>query len=81
MTITILSENGRGRHLCQWAIAQGFQVNMVLPENDAYLEFPFGEFILDENTDWAQDYVDEARSVEKNKILFEMKKVYPIEIT
>ena len=72
MTITILSENGRGRHLCQWAIAQGFQVNMVLPENDAYLEFPFGEFILDENTDWAQDYADEAIAVEKNKTLFLM---------
>lgn len=76
MTISILSENGRGRLLCGWAIARGFQVNMVLTEDledsNAIKDFPFGEFVIDENTDWVQDYILDSRTIDRDFNFSEM---------
>ena len=65
MTLTILSENGRGRLLSQWALDRGFQVNMVVAEEDPIQDLPFGELVKDIHADWMQDYINESKNVMK----------------
>lgn len=72
MIMTVFSENGRGRHLCRWALERGFQVNMVLPEQEILCELPFGEWIKDENTDWAMDFFSEGKNLVKHNELIEI---------
>ena len=74
MMLTIFSENGRGRHLCRSALENGFQVNMVIPEQETIQELPFGEFVKDENTDWALEYFSEGKNFVKHNELFQYAK-------
>lgn len=71
MMLTIFAENGRGRHLCRLALARGFQVNMVASNQETIQELPFGEWIKDKDTDWAQDFFSEGKNIIQDNDLCE----------